>query len=177
VISYSSRQQRRHEEHYPTHDLELAAVVMELRMWHHYLLGNVVHIYMVQKSLKYIFTQLDLNMRKRRWPELIKDTKLEVHYHPGKSNVLADALSHKAHCNYLPAVHVTSPRLNRINSILIPLSCNFFSESPPAKNSGVKRAWPRAISGWVTYREVFPGAQSEDKSVQKRLGLVCRARL
>jgi hypothetical protein len=107
VISYSSRQQRRHEEHYPTHDLELAAVVMELRMWHHYLLGNVVHIYMVQKSLKYIFTQLDLNMRKRRWPELIKDTKLEVHYHPGKSNVLADALSHKAHCNYLPAVHLT----------------------------------------------------------------------
>jgi hypothetical protein len=69
------------------------------------------------------------------------------------------------------------PRLNRINSILIPLSCNFFSGSPPAKNSGVKRAWPGAISGWVTDREVFTGAQSEDKSAQKRLGLVCRARL
>jgi hypothetical protein len=72
---------------------------------------------------------------------------------------------------------VTSPRLNRINSILIPLSCNFFSGSPSTKNSTVKRAWPRAISGWVTDREVFPGAQSEDKSAQKRLGLVCRARL
>jgi hypothetical protein len=72
---------------------------------------------------------------------------------------------------------VTSPRLNRINSILIPLSCNFFSGSPSAKNSGVKRAWPGAISGWVTDREVFPGGQSEDKSAQKRLGLVCRARL
>jgi hypothetical protein len=72
---------------------------------------------------------------------------------------------------------VTSPQLNRINSILIPLSCNFFSGSPPAKNSGVKRAWPRAISGWVTDREIFPGAQSEDKSARKRLGLVCRARL
>jgi hypothetical protein len=71
---------------------------------------------------------------------------------------------------------VTS-RLNRINSILIPSSCNFFSESPSAKNSGVKRVWLGTISGWVTDREVFSGAQSEDKSTQKRLGLVCRARL
>ena len=63
VISYSLRQLRCHEEHYPTHDLELAAVVMALRMWRHYLLGNVVHIYTDHKSLYYIFTQLDLNMR------------------------------------------------------------------------------------------------------------------
>jgi hypothetical protein len=63
VISYSSRQLRRQEEHYPTHDLELAAVVMALRTWRHYLLGNVVHIYTEDKSLRYIFTQLDLNMR------------------------------------------------------------------------------------------------------------------
>jgi hypothetical protein len=63
VISYSSRQLRCHEEHYPTHDLELAAVVIALWMWRHYLLGNVVHIYTDQKSLKYIFTQPDLNMR------------------------------------------------------------------------------------------------------------------
>jgi hypothetical protein len=63
VISYSSRQLRHHEEHYPTHDLELAAVVMALRTWRHYLLGNVVHIYTDHKSLKYIFTQPDLNMR------------------------------------------------------------------------------------------------------------------
>jgi hypothetical protein len=63
VISYSSMQLRSHEEHYPTHDLELAVVVMALRMWRHYLLGNVVHIYTDHKSLKYIFTQPDLNMR------------------------------------------------------------------------------------------------------------------
>jgi protein tyrosine phosphatase len=63
VISYSSGQLRRHEEHYPTHDLELATVVMALRKWHHYLLGNVVHIYTDHKILKYIFTQPDLNMR------------------------------------------------------------------------------------------------------------------
>jgi ribonuclease HI len=63
VISYSSRQLRSHEEHSPTHDLELAAVVMALQTWHHYLLGNVIHIYTDHKSLKYIFTQPDLNMR------------------------------------------------------------------------------------------------------------------
>jgi hypothetical protein len=107
VISYSSRQLRRHEEHYPTHDLELAAIVMTLRMWHHYLLGNAVHIYTDHKSLKYIFTQPDLNMRQRRWLELIKDYELEVHYHPGKANVVADASSHKAHCNYLLVVRLT----------------------------------------------------------------------
>jgi hypothetical protein len=107
VISYSSRQLRHHEEHYPTHDLELAAVVMALRTWHHYLLGNVIHIYTDHKSLKYSFTQPDLNMRQRRWLKWNKDYKLEVHHHPGKANVIADMLSHKAHCNYLPAVHMT----------------------------------------------------------------------
>jgi hypothetical protein len=107
VISYSSRQLRCHEEHYPTHDLELAAVVMALRMWHHYLLGNVVHIYADHKRLKYIFTQLDLNMRQQRWLDLIKDYELEVHYHPGKANVIADALSHTAYRKYLPAVRLT----------------------------------------------------------------------
>jgi hypothetical protein len=107
VISYSSRQLRRHKEHYHTHDLELAAVVMALRTWRHYLLGNVVHIYTDHKSLKCIFTQPDLNMRQRRWFDLIKDYELEVHYHPGKANVIADALSRKTHCNYLLAVRLT----------------------------------------------------------------------
>jgi hypothetical protein len=104
VISYSSRQLRHHEEHYPTHDLELAAVVMALRTWWHYLLENVVHIYTDHKNLMYIFTQPDLNMRQRRWLELIKDYELEVHYLSGKTNVVVDAMSRKAHCNYLPVV-------------------------------------------------------------------------
>jgi hypothetical protein len=63
VIAYASRQLKKHEEHYPTHDLELAAVVHALKIWRHYLLGNLVHIYTDHKSLKYIFTQADLNMR------------------------------------------------------------------------------------------------------------------
>jgi hypothetical protein len=112
VISYSSQQLRHHEEHYPTHDLELVVVVMELRTWHHYLLENVVYIYTDHKSLKYIFTQPDLNMRQRRRLELIKDYELKVHYHPGKANVIADALSYKAHCNYLPAVRLTREESN-----------------------------------------------------------------
>jgi hypothetical protein len=107
VISYSSRQLRRHDGPYPTHDLELAAVMMAFRTWCHYLLGNVVHIYMDHKSLKYIFTQPDLNMRQRSWLDLIKDYELEVHYHPGKANIVVDTLSRKAHYNYLLAVRST----------------------------------------------------------------------
>jgi hypothetical protein len=67
----------------------------------------MVHIYTNHKSLKYIFTQPNLNLRQRRWLELIKDYELEVHYHLGKANVVVDVLSRKAHCNYLPVVHLT----------------------------------------------------------------------
>jgi hypothetical protein len=101
VIAYASRQLRHHEEHYPTHDLELAAVVHALKIWRHYLLGNTCHLYTDHKSLKYIFTQSELNMRQRRWLELIKDYDLEIHYHLGKANVVADALSRKASCHCL----------------------------------------------------------------------------
>ncbi|WVZ89803.1 LOW QUALITY PROTEIN: hypothetical protein U9M48_036162 [Paspalum notatum var. saurae] len=103
VIAYASHQLRKHEANYPTHDLELAAVVHALKIWRHYLLGNTCHIYTDHKSLKYILTQPKLNMRQRRWLELIKYYDLEIHYHPGKANVVADALSHKAHCNVTEA--------------------------------------------------------------------------
>jgi hypothetical protein len=99
VIAYASRALRPHEQNYPTHDLELAAMVHALKIWRHYLMGAHCNIYTDHKSLKYIFTQADLNMRQRRWLELIKDYDLEVHYHPGKANVVADALSQKAQCN------------------------------------------------------------------------------
>jgi hypothetical protein len=82
VIVYSSRQLCCHEEHYPTHDLELAVVLLTLQTWQYYLLGNLVHIFIDHKSLTYIFTRVDLNMRQRRWLELIKDYDLEVNYHP-----------------------------------------------------------------------------------------------
>ena len=99
VIAYASRVLRRHDKNYATHDLELAVVVHALKIWRHYLLGNPVHIYSDHKSLKYIFTQSELNLGQRRWLELIKDYDLEIHYHPGKANVVADALSRKANYN------------------------------------------------------------------------------
>jgi hypothetical protein len=101
AIASASRQLCRHEEHYPTHDLELLVVVHTLKVWRHYMLGNLVHIYTDHKSLKYLFTQPDLNMRQRRWLEVIKDYELEVHYHPGKANVVVDALSHKHRSNHI----------------------------------------------------------------------------
>ncbi|WVZ51621.1 LOW QUALITY PROTEIN: hypothetical protein U9M48_002748, partial [Paspalum notatum var. saurae] len=103
VVAYASRQLRKHEANYPTHDLELAAVVHAPKIWRHYTLGNTCHIYTDHKSLKYILTQPELNMRQRRWLELIKDYDLEIHYHPGKANVVADALSRRAHCNVIEA--------------------------------------------------------------------------
>lgn len=97
VIAYASRQLRKHELNYPTHDLELAAVVHALKIWRHYIMGTKCQVYTDHKSLKYIFTQKDLNLRQRRWLELIKDYDLEIHYHPGKANLVADALSRKEH--------------------------------------------------------------------------------
>jgi hypothetical protein len=73
----------------------LAAIVHALKIWRHYLIGNKCHIFTDHKILKYIFTQLDLNLHQRRWLELIKDYDLEIHYHPGKANMVADALSRK----------------------------------------------------------------------------------
>jgi ribonuclease HI len=103
VVAYSSRQLKIHEKNYPTHDLELEAVVHALKTWRHYLYGQKCDIYTDHKSLKYIFTQSELNMRHRRWLELIKDYELEIHYHPGKANVAADALSRKSQVNMLAA--------------------------------------------------------------------------
>nr|ABA93015.2 retrotransposon protein, putative, Ty3-gypsy subclass [Oryza sativa Japonica Group] len=99
VVAYASRQLRPHEKNYPTPDLELAAVVHALKIWRHYLFGTRTEVYTDHKSLKYIFTQPDLNMRQRRWLELIKDYDMGIHYHPGKANVVADALSRKGYCN------------------------------------------------------------------------------
>jgi ribonuclease HI len=103
VVAHSSRQLKIHEKNYPTHDLELAAVVHALNTWRHYLYGQKCDVYTDHKSLKYIFTQSELNMRQRKWLELIKDYELEIHYHLGKANVVADALSTKSQVNMMAA--------------------------------------------------------------------------
>jgi ribonuclease HI len=101
MVVYASWQLRKHEAHYPTHDLELAAVVHALKIWRHYLIGKRCELYTDHKSLKYIFTQLNLNLRLRRWLELIKDYDLEINYHPGKANVVSDALNRMSHVSQL----------------------------------------------------------------------------
>ena len=96
VIAYASRQLQPHEGSYLVHDLELAAVVFALKIWRHHLYGETFQIFTDYKSLKYLMSQKELNMRQRRWMELLKDYGCTIEYHPGKANVVADALGRKA---------------------------------------------------------------------------------
>ncbi|GKB55092.1 putative reverse transcriptase domain-containing protein [Tanacetum coccineum] len=95
VIAYASRQLKIHEKNYTTHDLELGAVVFALKIWRHYLYGTKCTVFTDHKSLQHILNQKELNMRQRRWLELLSDYDCEIRYHPGKANVVADALSRK----------------------------------------------------------------------------------
>ncbi|GJX36034.1 putative reverse transcriptase domain-containing protein [Tanacetum coccineum] len=95
VIAYASRQLKIHEKNYTTHDLELGSVVFALKIWRHYLYGTKCTVFTDHKSLQHILDQKDLNMRQRRWLELLSDYDCDIRYHPGKENVVADALSHK----------------------------------------------------------------------------------
>ena len=96
VVAYGSRQLKNHEQNYPTHDMDLAVVVYALKIWCHYLYGEEFEVYSYHKSLKYILTQRDLNMRQRRWMEFLEDYEFTLHCHPGKANVVADVLSRKS---------------------------------------------------------------------------------
>ena len=96
VVAYGSRQLKNHEWNYPTHDMSWEAIVFTLKIWRHYLYGEKFEVFSDHKSLKYIFTQRDLNMRQHRWMEFLEDYDFTLHYHPGKENVVADALSRKS---------------------------------------------------------------------------------
>nr|GFC03616.1 putative reverse transcriptase domain-containing protein [Tanacetum cinerariifolium] len=95
VISYASRQLKIHEKNYTTHDLELGAVVFALKIWRHYLYGTKCIVFTDHKNLQYILDQKELNMRQRRWLGLLSDYDCDIRYHPGKANVVVDALSRK----------------------------------------------------------------------------------
>ena len=96
VVAYASRQLKPHEKNYPTHDLELAAIVFALKIWRHYMYREKCFIYTDHKSLKYLPSQREFNLRHRRWMELIRDYDCVIDYHPGKANVVAGALSRKS---------------------------------------------------------------------------------
>ena len=96
VVAYTSRKLKPHEKNYPTHNLELVVIVFALKIWRHYLYGEKCFIYTDHKSLKYLPSQRELNLRQRRWMELIKDYDCVIDHHPRKANVVADALSRKS---------------------------------------------------------------------------------
>ncbi|GJU89211.1 putative reverse transcriptase domain-containing protein [Tanacetum coccineum] len=95
VTAYASRQLKVHEENYTTHDLELGTIIFALRLWRHYLYGKKCVVFTNHKSLQYILNQKKLNLRQRRWIELLSDYDCEIRYHPGKGNIVADSLSRK----------------------------------------------------------------------------------
>ena len=142
VIAYASRQLKPHERNYPTHDLKLAAVVHALKQWRHYLLGNRCELYSDHQSLKYLFTQPDLNLRQRRWLEVIKDFDLGLNYQPDKANVVTDALSRRSYCNTLmiqqdqPSLH---EEFSKLNLELIPSGYLANLEVKPSLEDQIKK--------------------------------------
>nr|GFA46376.1 putative reverse transcriptase domain-containing protein [Tanacetum cinerariifolium] len=95
VIAYASRQLKIHEKNYTTHDLELGLVVFALKIWRHYLYGTKCTLFTDHKSLQHILDQKELNMRQHQWLKLLSDYDCDICYHPGKENVVADALNRK----------------------------------------------------------------------------------
>ncbi|KAM2611872.1 hypothetical protein TB2_031920 [Malus domestica] len=110
VIIYASRQLKPHEKNYLTHDLELAAIIFALKIWRHYLYGEKCKNFTDHKSLQYLFTQRDLNLRQLRSIELLSDYDCTIEYHPGRENAMAEALSRK-----------TPAKLNTIYDCHVPL--------------------------------------------------------
>ena len=96
VVAYGFQQLKNHKQSYPTHDMELAAIVFALKAWRYYFYGEQFEVFSNHRSLKYIFKQRDLNTRQRRLMEFLEDYDFTLHYHPGKANVVADALSRKS---------------------------------------------------------------------------------
>ncbi|KAL0546059.1 hypothetical protein IC582_015964 [Cucumis melo] len=157
IIAYTSRQLKKHECNYLTHDLELAAVVLALKIWIHYLFGEKCHIFTDHKSLKYIFDQKELNLRQRRWLELIKDYDCTIEYHPSKANVVADALSRKSR---LPKSALCGIRASLLSEL------RGFKAVMTAESSGSLLAQFQIRSSLVA--EIV-GRQPEDSNLQTML--------
>jgi len=126
VVTYASRQLKTHERNYPTYDLELVVVVFALKMWRHYLFGFKFEVFSDHKSLNYLFSQKELNMRQRRWIEFLKDYDFELSYHPDKANVVVNALSRKS-------LHISALMVREMNLLEqfrdLSLACEFTPNS------------------------------------------------
>ena len=124
MIAYTSCQLKKHETNYPTHDLELATIVFTLKIWRHYLYGETCQVFTDHKSLMYLLTQRELNLRQRRWFELIKDYDLVIDYHLGKANVVADALSRKSS---MTLSHICTAYVPFMKTLGVNLNCDGYS--------------------------------------------------
>src|SRR3954463_8838417 len=170
VVAYASRQLKTHEVNYPTHDLELASVVHALKTWRHYLLGKRCEVFTDHKSLKYIFTQKEINMRQRRWLELIKDYDLSLQYHPGKANVVADALSRKSYVNCLSSETLPKDLCEAFRDLSLEVVPEGFVASlvvQPLLMDGIREA-QKGDKGIVEITKTLKEALTEGKTTEFR---------
>ncbi|GJT82070.1 putative nucleotidyltransferase, ribonuclease H [Tanacetum coccineum] len=164
VISYASRQLKIHEKNYTTHDLELGAVVFALKIWRHYLYGTKCTVFTDHKSLQHILDQKELNMRQRRWLELLSDYDCDIRYHPGKANVVADALSRKER----------EPPL-RVRALVMTISLDLpkqilNAQTEARKLENIKK---EDVGGMLIENAKFPEAIREQKLEPRANGTLC----
>ncbi|GKB87819.1 hypothetical protein Tco_0960091 [Tanacetum coccineum] len=165
VIAYASRQLKIHENNYTTHDLELGGVVFALKMWRHYLYGTKCVVFTDHKSLQHILDQKELNMRQRRWLELLSDYDCKIRYHPGKANVVADALSRKERIKPL-----------HVRALVITIHNNLTEQIRKAQTKAMKRENVEDENLGRLQKKIFK-TRPDGTQLNRRSWIPCRGNL